>query len=156
MAADARPLQCASLDVTAKTCIRAAVYNRRFPHVSLTDPDPSQRWLPLFCGPLGRCSRGAIFDYSSASLQGGGRGERHAQHCRWRGKIIVRRPLDQPPERRADWWRVKHRQKWAEAIIAHRFHIEAFLFPDHPDDLPGTKRRDDAAAMLHRHAMRHA
>src|SRR3546814_3299876 len=65
-------------------------------------------------------------------------------------------PLDQPPERRADWWRVKHRQKWAEAIIAHRFHIEAFLFPDHPDDLPGTKRRDDDAAMLHRHAMRHA
>src|SRR3546814_4222217 len=30
------------------------------------------------------------------------------------------------------------------------------LFPDHPDDLPGTKRRDDDAAMLHRHAMRHA
>src|SRR3546814_19595933 len=47
-------------------------------------------------------------------------------------------------------------RSWAEAIIAHRFHIEAFLFPDHPDDLPGTKRRDDDAAMLHRHAMRHA
>src|SRR3546814_14166267 len=27
---------------------------------------------------------------------------------------------------------------------------------DLPDDLPGTKRRDDDAAMLHRHAMRHA
>src|SRR3546814_18793870 len=47
-------------------------------------------------------------------------------------------------------------RSWAEAIIAHRFHIAAFLFPDHPDDLPGTKRRDDDAAMLHRHAMRHA
>src|SRR3546814_9164369 len=114
----------------------------------LTAADPFQRLRPLFCWPLGRCSRGAIFDYSSASLQGGGRGERHAQHCRWRGKIIVRRPLDQPPERRADWWRVKHRQKWAEAIIAHRFHIEAFLFPDHPDDLPGTKRPEEHTSEL--------
>src|SRR3546814_8734860 len=64
----------------------------------LTAADPFQRLRPLFCWPLGRCSRGAIFDYSSASLQGAGRGERHAQHCRWRGKIIVRRPLDQRSE----------------------------------------------------------
>src|SRR3546814_582168 len=117
-----RRLQSASLDEAANNRIRYAGDHRQFAHESLTAADPFQRLRPLFCWPLGRCSRGAIFDYSSASLQGGGRGERHAQHCRWRGKIIVRRPLDQPPERRADWWRVKHRQKWAEAIIAHRFH----------------------------------
>src|SRR3546814_8795163 len=89
--------------------------------------DPFQRLRPLFCWPLGRCSRGAIFDYSSASLQGGGRGERHAQHCRWRGKIIVRRPLDQPPERRADWWRVKHRQKWAERSEEHTSELQSLM-----------------------------
>ena len=106
---------------------------------------------------IGHGAGGPIFDDRPRALQRRHGRQRHAQHGGGGAEIIVRRPFDQPAQRFGQGRGVHHLQQVAQAIVADAFDVgKAILLPHDADDLPWPQRRDDDAAMLHPHPVRHA
>jgi hypothetical protein len=97
---DFDPLDRAVLDETPDHRVGDIGHRRQLADQPLPVADPLQRLGTLWGQAVGDMAGDAVLGHGPCALQRGGGGQRHAHHGRWRGEIIIRRPLDQPAQGR--------------------------------------------------------
>ena len=114
------------------------------------------RRQPLRRHPLGQPAREAVFDRGRCPLERATRTQRHPRHRSQRRAVIIRRPLDQPPQRRGQG---RNRHNLAQGPQFLRRNVrsgQSFSFPDDPDDCARTQRASHDRTRANVHALGHA
>ena len=153
---DPQPLDRPRLDQPAQHRVADPRVRRKLADRPLPSFQPLERLAALRGHARRQGSRGAIFRQLACPLKRGGGRQHHPQHCGQRTQIIIRRPLAQSPQRRADRGHVDQPGERPQPIVANLLARQPLGLPRHPDQLPRPKRRHHHAARLDRHAVGHA
>jgi len=151
------PLDRAGLHQPANHAVRDIGDRRQLADQALPIADSLQRLRALRGEAIRNVAGGAIFDDELLPLQRGGGGQGHAHDRSGRGEVVIRCPLDQPAQWRAQRRGVGHRDQVAQAVVADlRIGRHPLRLPHHTDELARPERRDDDRPRLDRHPARDA
>ena len=148
----------AGLDQPADDAVRDAGDRGKFADQPLPLADAFQSLHSLRSLTQRRMARHhTIFDDRADVVERRRAGQRHPQHRRRWGQIIVRGPLDQPAQRSRDRRQVVDRDQVAQAVVADLiFTGKPVGFPNDASELPGSEGNAHDRTGLDGHAARHA